>query len=175
MEVPRLETDRLVLRGFTVDDLDHVASLFADPRVMHFLGDGKPRSREHAHERLAATLYRWQHRRIPMWALIVKETGACIGRCGFAPYEETDQIELAYTLATAHWGKGYATEASRACLRHAFGELAWPRLIARTRPDNLASRRVLEKLGFRFDRDESDANGPAIFFNLTRELYVVSG
>jgi ribosomal-protein-alanine N-acetyltransferase len=171
MEMPVLETDRLRLRGFTMADLDHVAALYGNSKVMHFLGKGVPLSREDAQERLAAMIFRWETRRIPIWAVEMKETSKWIGRCGFSPYKDTDEIELAYTFLPKTWGSGYATEAARACRDYARDHTNWPRFIARTRPDNVASRRVMEKLGLRFDHFEPEhPDGPHVFYLMTREM-----
>jgi RimJ/RimL family protein N-acetyltransferase len=171
MDMPVLETERLRLRGFSMADLDRIASLYGDPQVMQFLGDGIPLPREAAQERLTAMIYRWQSRRIPIWSVELKNGGEWIGRCGFSPYKDTDDIELAYTMLSPFWGNGYATEASRACLRHVRDHCDWPKIISRTRPDNVKSRRVMEKVGLRFDRFEPEhADGPHVFYVMTREM-----
>jgi RimJ/RimL family protein N-acetyltransferase len=171
MDMPILETERLRLRGFTMADLDRIAELYGNPQVMQFLGDGTPMSHEAAQERLTAMIYRWETRRIPIWAVELKDTGEWIGRCGLSPYKNTDDIELTYTLLPSFWGKGYTTEAANVCLGHVRDHCDWPGVIARTRPDNMRSRRVMEKLGFRFDRFEPDhVDGPHVFYVLTREM-----
>jgi len=168
---PTLETPRLSLRGFTNDDFDLLYALYGDPQVMHFLGDGTPLSRETVEEKLAAVLFRWTQLRIPLWAMFRKEDGVFIGRCGFSPYDPLRVIELAYTVIPSAWNQGYCTEASHACLRFAFEELKWERIMTRTRPDNLRSRRVMEKLGFEFECEGTDIGGAAVFYWLTREGY----
>src|SRR5262245_53921651 len=172
MEMPILETARLRMRGFAMVDLDLIAPMYADPRVMHFLGKTpEPLSREAAQERLAAMIFRWETRRIPLWALELKDGGEWIGRCGVSPYKDTDLIELAYSLLPAHWGKGYTTEASRACLKHVRDHFDWPGIVTRTRPDNVRSQRVIEKIGFKFDRFEPHhVDGPHLFYVMTREM-----
>jgi RimJ/RimL family protein N-acetyltransferase len=165
---PTLATGRLNLRGFAIDDLDLLYALYGDSRVMQFLGDGTPMSRDVTQEKLAAVLFRWTQLRMPMWAVFRKADGVFLGRCGFSPYEPLQSIELAYTLIPSAWGLGYATEASRACLKHAFDELKWDRIMCRTRPTNLRSRRVMEKLGFEFEREGTDTGGAAVFYWLAR-------
>jgi RimJ/RimL family protein N-acetyltransferase len=96
-----------------------------------------------------------------------KESGELLGCRGFSPYLETDQIELSYTFARRQWGRGFASEAAQACLNFAQDHFAWPSVLARSHPENFASRRVLEKLGFRFHRLELEhRDGPAIFYLL---------
>lgn len=167
MDVPRLETTRLRLRGFRMADLDQLASIYGDSEVMRYIGLGLPMSREAASERLTAMIFRWETRRIPIWAVEQKDSGELIGRCGFSPYLETDQIELSYTFARRRWSHGFASEAAQACLNFAQDRFAWPSVLARSHPENFASRRVLEKLGFRFHRLELEhRGGPAIFYLL---------
>jgi RimJ/RimL family protein N-acetyltransferase len=80
------------------------------------------------------------------WAVVERASGELIGDAGL--YRMGGEVELGYTLGRAWWGRGYATEAARACLEIAFGELGLPSLIAVVDPANPASTRVLEKLGF---------------------------
>jgi RimJ/RimL family protein N-acetyltransferase len=167
MEMPNHETDRLRLRAYTIADLDWLAANYGDPEVMRNNGPGLPGTREVTREKLAAMIFRWESRRIPLWAVQVRQTGDMIGRCGFSPYLDTDEIELSYTFEKRSWGLGFATEAARVCLGHARERCPWPRIIARAHPDNSASRHVIEKLGFRFDRVEMQhRDGPAVLYTL---------
>jgi RimJ/RimL family protein N-acetyltransferase len=167
MDLPILETDRLRLRLFTMADLDRLASIYDDPEVMRFIGNGLPLSRDASQEKLAAMIYRWHTRRIPIWAVERKDSGEWIGRCGFSPYLDSDEIEITYTFRRPNWGHGFASEAARACLDYAREFSSWPRIIARSHPENIASRRVIEKLGFEFDRFEPEhRDGPSVFYVL---------
>src|SRR5262245_26050429 len=142
-EIPILETERLHLRGFTAEDLDLLHSLYGNSEVMSFIGVNEPLTREQTLERLTATLFRWTQFGIPMWAVFRKDYQAFVGRCGYQIYEATKEIELTYTLLPQAWGHGYATEASRASLEHAFSVLKWIRIVSRTRPKNMRSLRVM--------------------------------
>jgi ribosomal-protein-alanine N-acetyltransferase len=171
-EFPILETKRLRLRGFNANDFDLLHSLYSNPEVVHFISiDGQPFSREKTQERLAAALFRWTQHGIPMWAVFLKADQNFVGRCGFQIYESTKEIELAYTMLPQAWGNGYATEASRACLEHAFTVLKWERVVSRTRTTNARSLRVMEKLGFQIEKVGEDIAGPAVFEFLTREMW----
>ncbi len=132
-----------------------------------FVGKGLPLSREAAQEKLAAMIYRWESLRIPIWAVERKDNGEWIGRCGFSPYLDGDEIEITYTFRRPNWGRGFASEAASACLDYARKFSAWPHIMARSHPDNVASKRVIEKLGFEYDRfDPEHADGPL-------ELYIL--
>jgi RimJ/RimL family protein N-acetyltransferase len=171
-ETPTLETARLHLRGFTADDLELLHTLYSNAEVMHHISiDGQPLTREKTQERLASTLFRWTQHGIPMWAVFRKTDETFIGRSGFQIYQATNEIEIAYSLLPLSWGNGYATEASRACLDHAFTVLKWERIVSRTRPTNTRSLRVMEKLGFQVEKVGEDFAGPAVFEFLTREMW----
>jgi RimJ/RimL family protein N-acetyltransferase len=146
-----LATDRLVLRRFTIADADNLVSLDADPEVMRFITGGIPTSRaEILDEVLPAFLgYYQRYGGYGFWAAIEKETGEFLGwfhfrpRAGAAPGE----VELGYRLRKSAWGKGYATEGSRALIRTGFTQFGVQRVVAETMAVNLASRRVMEKAG----------------------------
>jgi RimJ/RimL family protein N-acetyltransferase len=146
-----LVTDRLVLRRFTIADADNLVSLDADPEVMRFITGGIPTSRtEILDEVLPAFLgYYQRYEGYGFWAAIEKETGEFLGwfhfrpRAGAAPGE----VELGYRLRKSAWGKGYATEGSRALIRAGFTQFGVRRVVAETMAVNLASRRVMEKAG----------------------------
>jgi RimJ/RimL family protein N-acetyltransferase len=146
-----LATDRLVLRRFTIADADNLVSLDADPEVMRFITGGVPTSRtEILDEVLPAFLgYYQRYEGYGFWAAIERETGEFLGwfhfrpRAGAAPGE----VELGYRLRKSAWGKGYATEGSRALIRAGFTQFGVQRVVAETMAVNLASRRVMEKAG----------------------------
>ncbi len=146
-----LETDRLVLRRFTMADADHLVSLDADPDVMHYVTGGIPTSREEIeNEFLPAYLdYYQRYEGYGFWAAIEKETGEFLGWFHFRPGEHAapGEAELGYRLRKSAWGKGYATEGSRALIRKGFTEFGVQRVTAEAMAVNQASRRVMEKAG----------------------------
>lgn len=88
------------------------------------------------------------------WAVRDRESGEYLGDAGLTVLPETGEVELGYRLARAHWGRGLATEVAAAWLAHALGLLALPRIIAFADPRNLASIRVMEKIGMRYERHD---------------------
>jgi RimJ/RimL family protein N-acetyltransferase len=146
-----LETRRLALRRFTMADVDNLVSLDADPDVMHFITGGIPTARDEIeNETLPAFLgYYQRFERYGFWAAIEKATGEFLGWFHFRPRAEgaPDEAELGYRLRKSAWGKGYATEGSRALIRKGFTELGVRRVVAETMAVNVASRRVMEKAG----------------------------
>ncbi len=151
-----LETDRLVLRRFTEDDADLLVDLDSDPEVMRYINGGEPTSRtEVTDEVLPAFLgYYDRYPGYGFWAVIEKPTGEFLGWFHFRPREDgyADEPELGYRLRRSAWGKGYATEGSRALIDKGFAEFGVQRVYAETMAVNTGSRRVMEKAGLRFSR-----------------------
>ncbi|HEX8475008.1 MAG TPA: GNAT family N-acetyltransferase [Pyrinomonadaceae bacterium] len=170
MNVPDIETARLHFRRFTMDDWDALAELFSDPEVVRFLGDGKPPDKAEclAHLRNFIENY-WTERRLGRWALIHKEDGKLIGYCGLRLLEGAP--ELTYVLAKAYWGRGLATEAARACLRYGFVELRLERIVAVTRPENVASQHVMEKLAMKCEGEKRFYGIDCIYYSISRQDY----
>ncbi len=150
-DIPVIETERLRLRPFRAEDLAaHRAAVDDDPAVTW----------AHVRFPLADSLRRWADRLdgwqrdgFGMWIVEERSSGGVIGHAGLQPLAGTQDVELGYYLGRPAWGQGYATEAARACLRFGFDVCGLPRIVAVVRHENAASRRVLEKLGFRWVRD----------------------
>ncbi|MFD8293935.1 GNAT family N-acetyltransferase [Streptomyces lavendulae] len=147
-----LETGRLALRRFTVDDADLLIELDGDPAVMRFLTGGIPTAPELVRERdlpnVLAGYEKWGGD-FGLFAAHEKDGGAFIGWFHLRPGPEgpPDEAELGYRLRQAAWGRGYATEGSRALLEKAFTELAVRTVWAATMAVNHGSRHIMEKLG----------------------------
>ncbi|MBI1913994.1 MAG: GNAT family N-acetyltransferase [Planctomycetes bacterium] len=146
-----LETERLVLRLLRESDLDAYAEMCGDPEVMRFLGNGQPMSRADAWRNLAMMLGHWQLRGYGLWAVEEKASGVLVGRVGFWEPEGWPAFEVGWTLRRAWWGRGFATEAARAALDHAFRRMGRMHVISLIRAGNLASVRVAERLGERLE------------------------
>ena len=146
-----LETQRLVLRRFTMADVDNLVSLDADPGVMHFVTGGMPTARDEIENELLPGFldYYEQFEGYGFWAAIEKTTGEFLGWFHFRPRGEAgpDEAELGYRLCKSAWGKGYATEGSRALISKGFTDFGVQRVVAETMVVHEASRRVMEKAG----------------------------
>jgi RimJ/RimL family protein N-acetyltransferase len=152
-----LETDRLLLRRFTESDVDNLVELDSDPDVMRFINGGRPTSRDEVQTDILPAFLGYYERSTGygFWAAIEKSTGDFVGWFHFRPSPDggrPDEPELGYRLRKSVWGKGYATEVSRALIRKGFTELGIRRVYAETMAVNVASRRVMEKAGLRFAR-----------------------
>lgn len=144
--IPRLETERLILRGITQDDLDAYARIVADPDVTRYL-NGEPVSRADAWRQIASILGHWTLRGFGWWAVERKSDGAFLGRVGVNYPEGWPGIEVGWTLGKEYWGIGYATEAGRAAMTYAFLTQNLERVISVIHPDNVASQAVARRLG----------------------------
>ena len=151
-----LETERLLLRQFTAADVGNLVMLDGDPEVMRFLNGGTPTPIEVVRDEILPRILDFYDRfaGFGCWAAVEKSTGDLLGWFSLRPRESgpTSDVELGYRLRRSAWGQGYATEGSRALIRRAFAELGAERVFATTYGDNLASRRVMEKAGLRFER-----------------------
>lgn len=122
MQIPQITTDRLLLRAFRVEDFEAYAEMMADPRVVQYLGEGRPLSRADAWRQMAMILGHWVLRGFGLWAVENRATGMLLGRIGCHEPEGFPAFEIGYVLAQPAWGNGYAREgAGRAqfCARHA--------------------------------------------------------
>lgn len=164
-----LVTPRLVLRHFTGDDAADLFSMDSDDRVMRYLGAGlRGRSREEVQTAVERMAERAAAK--PGYGLLhasLREGGGFVGGCGLFPLQDTGDIEIAYRLPYACWGRGFATEMARAVLEHAFATLDLRRIVGLTWPENAPSQRVLEKIGLR-------AEGEAVHYGRTMRIYAVS-
>ena len=151
-----LETQRLLLRRFTESDVDNLFDLDGDPQVMRFVNGGKPTPRDVIRDETLPRLLRAYERfeGFGVWAAIERSTGEFVGWFEFYPREDAgpDEVELGYRLRRSAWGKGYATEGSRALIRKGFTALGVGRVVAEAMAVNAASRRVMEKAGLRYVR-----------------------
>ena len=138
--------------------------MMADIEVVRFLGDSEPAPRDVAWRHLAMLAGHWQLKGFGHWAVEVKETGAFIGRVGLWFPEGWPDYEVGWVIARDAWGHGYATEAARPALQHAFGTLGLRHVISLVVPDNLPSTRVAEKLGGRLEKREPFRERDTLFY-----------
>ena len=164
---PILETDRLTIPPWTLDDLDAAFALHGDPVVMRYVGDGQPfLNVDRTRAFLERTIGRYPETPgLGLWAVVERATSSVIGCALLQPVAETGKserdVEVGYYLAQSAWGKGYATEIDRALVRYGFETLRLPRIIGLVYPANPPSRRVLEKAGLHYER-RGDFSGLAL-------------
>lgn len=142
-----LETERLLLRPFTLNDTPAMEAVLGDPVAMEFYP--APLTREGIEGWITKNMARYEKDGLGLNAMVLKDSDEVIGDCGCIVQlvEEREQIEVGYHVRRNLWGNGYATEAARACMDYAFHQLGAQRVISMIRPGNLGSRRVAEKNG----------------------------
>ena len=177
VDAPTLETRRLRLRPWELEDRAWYVALRADPRVSRFLGDGHPQP---AHE--ASSDFEWAHAEwartgLGGWAVQERSTRALVGYLGLPLWRRgtpEEAVEVGYGYAFGAWGKGYATEAAAAAVRWTLETTGLDSLVALTSPEHFASQRVLAKVGFTRHGDADGQHGRAAFFRVTRASFEAS-
>jgi len=147
-------TDRLFLRQFSREDLDAYGAIMGDYEVGKWFPKGQGYTREEARRSLDNIMNHWVKNGFGIWAITDKITRVLLGRCGLNLIAETSEVEVDFVIARSYWGRGYATEAAMAALAYGFETLKLGRIIALAKPDNTASRRVIEKIGMRYVRED---------------------
>ena len=147
-----LETERLILRPFAIDDFDAFAAMYADPRVAEFVTeDGKPLSRFSAWRAFATIVGHWTLRGFGLFAVVERATGTFVGRIGPWQPEGWPDFEIGWTIRSECWGRGYATEAVKRCIENAFTELDRSHISSFIAPENMRSIHVAERVGERLE------------------------
>ena len=149
---PTIETLRLRLRPFDESDAGSVA-FYADPEVMRFIPGGardKSLLETRFRAQVAGALDQWAQYGFGLWAVTLKSTGTIIGHCGLQHLPGSDEIEVFYLLDKRYWRQGIGTEATNATLRFGFESAGIRKIVAIAMPENVASRRVMEKSGMQF-------------------------
>ena len=161
-------TDRLVATRLDETDLSELCRMHRDANVMATLGG--PRSDERTREFLRTNLNHWDDHGFGLWMFRDASKRTFVGRGGLRHVRigGQDEVELAYALMPELWGCGLATEMARALSRIGFEQLALADLVAFTITTNQASRRVMEKVGFTFERELVHAGLPHVLYRLTR-------
>ncbi len=147
---PTLETARLVLRPIAVNDAAPLHRISNEPGVRRYLWDDEPVSTATVWELTSQSARMFSEEEIGLFGVRRRGSENLIGFCGFVRLEGMKELELAYELTQGAWGEGLATEASLACLRHAFEDANLARVIAGADAENVASLRVIEKLGMTY-------------------------
>jgi RimJ/RimL family protein N-acetyltransferase len=143
------ETERLVVRRWSLDDTPAAFAIYGDPDVMHFLGDGTPMPDIAAQrDRLAQRIRGYdEHPGLGGWAMQRRGDGAVIGSVLLQPLPGDERVEVGWHLARAAWGGGYATEAARGALDHGFSRLELRDIFAVVNAGNTRSLAVVGRLG----------------------------
>jgi [ribosomal protein S5]-alanine N-acetyltransferase len=167
-----LETNRLILREFVIEDLDAVAAVLSDPETMRFYP--APLTRNEVAEWITRNLKRYARDGHAFWAMILKSSGEFIGNCGLIcqMVDGIQEVEIGYQVRRSQLCKGYASEAAQACRDYGFSKLPVKRLVSLIRPENLPSRRVAEKNGMTAGKETMLENMVHLVYAIDRSKYV---
>lgn len=147
-----IETERLVLRPFTLDDVPAYAAIRAKPEVMRFFPTADEAPEVGALRVIAHFMGHWRESGYGPWAAIEKASGRLLGHMGLRYMPEFGETEILYILDSTVWRQGLATEGAAAARDHAFGPLGLDRVMAIALPENVASTGVMQKVGMRYER-----------------------
>ncbi len=147
-----LETQRLLLRRFTVDDAGFILTLLNEPSFLRYIGDKKVRNLDDARQYiLNGPIASYEQNGFGLCLVELRESHTPIGMCGLLKRAELSDPDIGFALLPDFWNKGFAFEAATAVLNDAHGRLKLQRILAITSLDNDASINLLQRLGFRFD------------------------
>jgi RimJ/RimL family protein N-acetyltransferase len=165
----RILTGRLELRPFEHRDEDAMAAVFGDAEALRFWGP--PLDADAMRERIERNRERQARDGFARWAIVLRETAELVGDAGLAwtDVEGADEVELGWVVRRDRWGLGIASEAGAAWRDRAFGRLGLRRIVSMIRAENVASRRVAEKLGMRVEREAWWNDSPHLVYVLERD------
>lgn len=169
---PTLETERLVLRPLSADDAASLRRVSNEPDVRRHLWDDEPVGETTIRDVIARSVRMFSEEGIGLFGVRRRGSDDLLGFCGFVRLSGMEEPEVGYELTRKAWGKGLATEAARACLRHAFEEAGMERIIAGADAPNAASLRVIEKLGMGFVGNINPNSPDDLYHALYREDFV---
>lgn len=164
-----LQIGEFTMRPMGADDVDAIATLWADPGITRFLPSrGVPIPREATEKVVASFVEHWQQRGYGVWT-IVKNNSEVIGYCGLRYLDQLGEVELLYGLAKVYWGQGITSQASQAAITYGFNTTSLDKIIALALPENQASRRVMEKAGLRYVKQIQIFNLDAVYYSIERQ------
>lgn len=148
-----LETDRLVLRHLTLNDAPFILELVNEPAFLRYIGDRKVRTLQDARQYiLKGPIESYRRNGFGLFLAFLKDTGDPIGMCGLLKRETLDDVDIGFALLPAFWRQGFTAEGAAAVLQYARAEKGFKRVVAITSPDNVASIKLLEKIGLKFEK-----------------------
>ncbi len=150
MSIPSIKTARLTLRPFTLQDAELLHHILIIPGVLEYFPSSDPPDLERVQKLVQRQIDQWEDHNYGWWAVEPDGAGELIGWSGLQYLPETDEIEISYLLGKPYWGKGLATESAIAGLDYGFKSLGIEKIIGIVHPENVASQKVLEKIGLRF-------------------------
>jgi ribosomal-protein-alanine N-acetyltransferase len=164
----QLETERLMMRPFHMDDAPGMFELYQDADVMRFTGD-VPFTTIADAEAFISGYDQYEKYQMGRLSVFIKQTGEYIGWCGIKYLADTNEVDLGYRLLKRYRGMGYATEAARASLDDGFKVLGLNRIIGKAMTDNAPSINVFKKLGLTYSHNDDCGCHPGVVYAITKD------
>jgi len=172
IDVMTLETPRLILTTWESSDWVSFRPIATDPEVMRYITGGAPWPDERIQLFVEGQINLYRERGVCRWKAIDKETGDLAGFCGVGQWRTGLDLEIGWWLAPRFWGRGLASEAAIVALRDAFERVGLERVVSIAKPENLASRRIMEKIGMTFECDFESDGFSLVRYQLDRATYL---
>ena len=169
-----LETERLLIRKFTLDDLDKLIELRSDEEVIKYLGGKKMQNPQAIEKRLNFYINCYEKFGFGVCAMIWKATNEMFGWSGLQPLEDTGEIELGYGMKKEFWGKGIGYECASVWLEFGFERVGLERIVAIAYPENEASRRIMEKCGMKYEKTETHYGAECVFYAISKSEFLIA-
>jgi RimJ/RimL family protein N-acetyltransferase len=166
-----ITTDRLALRPLSLADIEWFAAMRGDDDIMRYIGTVGAVPRAVAEERLDRHVACWAERGLGMFGVRERGSETALGWAGLQPLDGTDEIEVGYAFGKNAWGRGYATEAACALVRWGFDILGLKRIVAVAYAENTGSRRVMDKLGMRYEGVRHVHGTDSVYYSLTPDAF----
>lgn len=153
------QTERLLIRQLAADDFDAMYAVYSDMEAMRWVDDGQPISREECAQWIEITQKNYTTYGYGMSALVLRSSGAVIGFCGLVHPGGQADAEIKYALLRDYWNQGFASEATQGMIDYGARTFGLRKIIATIDPDNLASQRVMAKVGMGHVETQQNEDG----------------
>lgn len=163
---PILQTPRLILREFQIEDAENFYRLNLNPTVIQFTGNDAFQNIEEA-ENFLRNYKDYERNGYGRWAVISKESGEFLGWCGLK--FDGSETDIGFRFFEEHWNKGYATESAKACIEFGLNELGINEIVGRAMKRNTASHKVLEKIGLDFSHEIEKENLQWMIYKIQKD------
>jgi ribosomal-protein-alanine N-acetyltransferase len=166
-----IETPRLLLRQLTPNDAEELYRIYSHPDSFKYMSNEKPLLWEQTTALIDSFTEHWKKHKFGVWAVVCKNNQKLIGHCGLKFLENTTEIQIGYLLLKSYWGIGLGTEAASAAMKYGFELAQLDRIVAIAKPENIASRRVMEKIGMKYEKEAYYYDNDVVYYSISQEAY----